>query len=100
MSPTEPEITGSYTTSWGTIEPSISAVARTAASPTVRILRLKEVCTMVGLGRSFIYRLQAESRFPHSVKIGVRAVGWLDDEVRNWLAERIAASRRDEPDVN
>ena len=55
---------------------------------------------MVGLGRSFIYRLQAENRFPRSVKIGARAVGWLDDEVRAWLAERIAASRQDGPEVN
>ena len=48
---------------------------------------------MTGLGRAFIYRLQAERRFPHSIKIGERAVGWLEDEVRNWLAGRIADSR-------
>jgi prophage regulatory protein len=58
-----------------------------------RVLRLKEVCRMTGLGRSFIYRLQAENRFPHSIKLGVRAVGWLEDEVRKWLADRIADSR-------
>ena len=55
---------------------------------------------MVGLGRSFVYRLQTEKRFPHSIKIGVRAVGWLEDEVRMWLAERIADSRRGKPDAN
>jgi prophage regulatory protein len=54
---------------------------------------MKEVCKVTGLGRSFIYQLQTENRFPHSIKIGARAVGWLEDEVRTWLADRVAASR-------
>jgi len=58
-----------------------------------RVLRLKEVCKVTGLGRSFIYQLQAEQRFPHSIKIGTRAVGWLDGEVREWLEGRIRSSR-------
>jgi hypothetical protein len=40
------------------------------------------------------------SIFPHSIKIGARAVGWIEDEVRNWLADRIAASRPDKTDCN
>jgi len=73
-----------------------------ASAPTCppRILRLKEVCTVTGLGRSFIYQLQAEKRFPDSIKIGARAVGWLEDEVRDWLADRVAASRTDKPDCH
>lgn len=75
----------------------ITQAARASIDPPSRILRLKEVCRMVGLGRSFVYRLQTENRFPHSIKIGARAVGWLEDEVRTWLAQKIAASRRDRP---
>ena len=75
-----------------------SVPAATSAPP--RILRLKEVCKIVGLGRSFVYRLQAENRFPHSIKIGARAVGWLEDEVRKWLADKIADSRRGGPDAH
>jgi prophage regulatory protein len=48
---------------------------------------------MTGLGRSFIYELQAEGRFPRRIKIGVRAVGWLEEEVRKWLDDRIADGR-------
>jgi prophage regulatory protein len=81
-------------------DPARPSTGRGAATPALRILRLKEVCKMVGLGRSFVYRLQTENRFPHSIKIGVRAVGWLEDEVRVWLAERIADSRRGKPDAN
>ena len=63
-------------------------------SPTAsRVLRLKEVCKATGLGRSFIYQLQSERRSPHSIRIGVRAVGWLDHEVQNWLEGRVRTSR-------
>lgn len=66
------------------------------SAPTVsqsRIIRLKEVCKVTGLRRSFIYQLQAEQRFPHSIKLGVRAVGWLEGEVQEWLKDRIRISR-------
>ena len=59
----------------------------------LRVLRLKEVCKVTGLGRSFIYLLQAQRRFPHNIKIGVRAVGWLESEVRQWIDNRIRSSR-------
>jgi prophage regulatory protein len=57
-----------------------------------RILRLKDVCKVTGLGRSCIYQLQAEQRFPHSIRIGVRAVGWLEDDIKRWLTDRITDS--------
>jgi prophage regulatory protein len=40
-----------------------------------------------------IYQLEAEQRFPNRIKIGVRAVGWIESEVQAWLAQRIAESR-------
>ena len=58
-----------------------------------RILRLKEVCKFTGLGRSFIYQLQADDQFPRSIKIGVRAVGWLEHEVQEWVERRTQLSR-------
>ena len=62
-------------------------------APTTRVLRLKEVPRVTGLGRSYIYQLQAERQFPHSIKIGVRAVGWLEDEVQAWIEHRSRVSR-------
>jgi prophage regulatory protein len=62
-------------------------------SPQSRVLRLKEVCKVTGFGRSFIYQLQAQQRFPHSIKIGERAVGWLESEVRQWIDNRVRVSR-------
>jgi len=59
----------------------------------LKILRLPQVCEITGLCRSMIYQLEADLRFPQRVKIGVRAVGWLDKEVNAWLIRRIAMSR-------
>jgi prophage regulatory protein len=59
----------------------------------IKILRLPQVCEVTGLCRSMIYQLEADLRFPQRVKIGLRAVGWLDKEVNAWLIRRIAMSR-------
>jgi prophage regulatory protein len=58
-----------------------------------RILRLTQVRAVTGLGRSCIYQLQAQKQFPQRIKIGVRAVGWIESEVHQWVAKRIAQSR-------
>jgi prophage regulatory protein len=58
-----------------------------------RALRLKQVCQLTGLGRSMIYQMQAEKRFPQRIKLGERAVGWLEREVQEWLVQRIEFSR-------
>ena len=59
----------------------------------IRVLRLPEVISVTGLGRSMIYQMEADQRFPKRVRIGTRAVGWLEGEVRAWLQKRIELSR-------
>jgi prophage regulatory protein len=58
------------------------------------ILRLPAVKTRTGLSRSTIYLRVSQGTFPRPVGLGGRAVGWLEEEVQSWLAERIAASRK------
>jgi prophage regulatory protein len=67
--------------------------AKLSRDPKDRALRLRQVSQLTGLGRSMIYQMQAEGRFPKRIKLGERAVGWLESEVRHWLATRIDASR-------
>lgn len=62
-----------------------------------RALRLPQVCQMTGLGRSMIYQLQAERRFPQRIMLSERAVGWLESEVQAWLGTRIEESRNESP---
>ena len=68
-----------------------------AVNPSVRILRLPQVCALTGLGRSMIYQMEAEQRFPQRVKIGPRAVGWVDGEVSAWLMTRMELRRAPVP---
>lgn len=58
------------------------------------ILRLPAVKARTGLSRSTIYLRVSEGTFPTPVSLGGRAVGWVEDEIQTWLAERIAASRK------
>jgi prophage regulatory protein len=59
----------------------------------VKILRMKDVVQITGLSRSAIYQKVACNQFPKQIKLGVRATGWLLDEVICWLNNQIAISR-------
>ena len=73
---------------------------RLLRDPNERALRLRQVSQLTGLGRSMIYQMQAEGRFPQRIKLGERAVGWLESEVRDWLATRIETSRGNQRGAN
>lgn len=53
-----------------------------------RLLRRPEVEARVGLGRSALYRLISEGRFPAPVRLTDRAVAWHEEEVDEWIEER------------
>ncbi len=55
-------------------------------------LRIGAVTRFTGLGRSTIYRLMAESRFPSPVKLSTRAVAWRRSDLDRWSAERPPAT--------
>jgi prophage regulatory protein len=54
-----------------------------------RLLRLQQVGEVTGLRRSMIYQLEADGNFPRRVKLATRAVGWVESEIRAWIAARI-----------
>lgn len=60
-----------------------------------RLLKLKEVKEITGLGGSSVYRLSASGSFPSPIKLtpGGRSSAWVADEVYQWVSDRIAASR-------
>lgn len=57
-----------------------------------RLLRRSEVEARVGLGRTSIYRLMRQGRFPEPLKVGPKAVRWPESEIEAWLAARPRAS--------
>ena len=68
-------------------------------TPQKRFIRLPEVLTRTGYGRTTIYRKMEDGSFPRSVKLGgppidpnvfdSRAIAWIEDEVDQWIDSRI-----------
>jgi prophage regulatory protein len=52
-----------------------------------RLIRLAEVATMLGIGRSTIYKYVIEGTFPAPVKVGFRSVRWKFADVLAWPAK-------------
>jgi prophage regulatory protein len=66
-------------------------VGRMGQQPTVRVLRLDDVMRMTSLGKTTIYQLQKPRKFPASVRMTARAVGWMEHEILSWIQTRMAA---------
>ncbi len=53
-----------------------------------RLLTLRDVTQMTALSRSAVYGLMGESSFPKPIRIGARAVRWVEQEVLDFIASR------------
>ena len=62
-----------------------------------RIIRMRDNCNKVGLGQSSIYELVSKGLFPKPFPLvpGGRAVGWIEDDIDQWILERKAASEQE-----
>lgn len=60
---------------------------------TLAILRRKQVEARTGLRRSTIYAKVAAGEFPAPIRLSVRAVGWIEQDVADWLKARIRETR-------
>jgi prophage regulatory protein len=58
------------------------------------LIRRGEVEKLTALSRSRIYALMAEGKFPRSISLGAMSVAWLEIEIHEWIADRIADSRK------
>ena len=71
----------------------------TTPKPKHRFIRLNEVISRAGYGRTSIYRKMEEGTFPKSLKLGgppkdpsifdSRAIAWIEDEIDQWVEDRI-----------
>ncbi|CFQ69742.1 TPA: AlpA family transcriptional regulator [Yersinia enterocolitica] len=60
---------------------------------TTRLIRLTEVMNRTGYGKAWIYRLISEGRFPTQIKIGSRAVAFIESEIDDWIQAIIDETR-------
>jgi len=63
----------------------------------MRYIRFKELKTLVPLGRTTIWRMEREGRFPRSRRIGKGAKAWLETEVLSWMQERAGDQGKGQP---
>ncbi len=61
----------------------------------MKILSKKEVTELVLYSPQHIARLEAAGKFPKRVKLGSNRVGWVEQEILDWLQAKIDA--RDKP---
>lgn len=57
------------------------------------LIRFSDVQRRTGYSKAWIYRLMSNGKFPESVKIGPRAIAFVESEIDEWINQRIAESR-------
>ena len=64
-----------------------------AATNQQRILRCRQVLARTGLSRSSLYALIGRGEFPSAVRLSQRSVGWLEQDVAQWIEARSRVAR-------
>ncbi len=57
----------------------------------MKMLSKRQVKELVLYSPQHIARLEAAGQFPKRVRLGSNRVGWIEDEVLDWLQSRIDA---------
>ncbi len=59
-----------------------------------RILRIRDVVSICGLSPTSLWRRERAGHFPKKIDLGGGSKGWLENEIYQWVEDRVAA--RDE----
>lgn len=60
------------------------------SAPVLRFIKLPQVEEMTSLSTSEVYRRVEAGTFPKQIRLGAKAVAWLEHEVLEWIEEQIA----------
>lgn len=69
------------------------------AETTHRLIRIKEVASRIGIGRSTIYDWmntkspRFDQSFPKPIKIGPNSVAWLEQDINEWIMAKVIMTR-------
>ena len=53
-----------------------------------RLINIKEVCNIIGFGRTYIYTEIKKGAFPAPHKIGEKSSRWSEKEVSEWIERK------------
>lgn len=57
-----------------------------------RLLNTAQVCELTALSRVSIWRLEKAGEFPRAIPIMARRKAYVERDVREWIASKIAAA--------
>lgn len=58
-----------------------------------RLIRRAEVLHKTGLSQSEIYRRMDADAFPKQIRLGAKAVAWLESEIDQWIMDQVEAQK-------
>ncbi|WP_404375513.1 helix-turn-helix transcriptional regulator [Vreelandella aquamarina] len=59
----------------------------------IQLLRRSEVLARCAFSNSTLHRLIKRGEFPKPIKLGSRAVAWIESEVNGWIRQRVEEAR-------
>lgn len=59
-----------------------------------KLIKKREVCALVSYSPAHLDRLEAARLFPKRVRLGQARVAWVEEEVHQWIQQRIEARDR------
>jgi len=57
-----------------------------------KAIRLREVCSRIGMSRTHLYRLVGRGLFPAPVRLSERVSVWREADVNGWLQQKFSTS--------
>ncbi|MNS20304.1 Prophage CP4-57 regulatory protein (AlpA) [compost metagenome] len=57
----------------------------------IRILSMRDLTEKLGIGKSTIYNMIGDGRFPRGTRITAQKTGWLSSQVDEWICSKFAA---------
>lgn len=66
-----------------------------SAADSIQLLRPKQVMERLGLSRSTLYQYIKEGKFPAPFRIGVRATAWRQEQIEEYIRQRVENYARD-----
>ena len=59
-----------------------------------KLLRCREVCELLGISPSTLWRWGRSKHFPTAIKLGPNTVAWSEAEISDWLLKQRKAKER------
>ena len=58
----------------------------------MKIIRTSDVCKKLNISKVTLWRWRHKGIFPQPKQYGLRAVGWLESEVDEWIDKNMSAN--------